>query len=377
MIKAVKTTTIVMFAFILSSPFAQEQFHLFKYKSLTENRLMKPRPTDWQTLFASGMSFAKRYEEYFNDNYGLRDILIRTKHQLDYFLFHTAEKVVIGPDNWLFYKSVVEEEEINVEKTPPPEWQRMFANLIKLNRVLAARGITLVVLPCPMKNSIYPEKLPASAPRRPDPTGLERYRKFLTEHPEIVTVDAFPLLMNLKASFQVYHKTDFHWTDPAGAYVAKALVNKLGQLSGMGDLWDRPIKIRTASFSLGGENAACGLLRPIRENALFLESEWSEAGFGEFAYTQEGNEWTYRAKAGNQVRLLPRTVMFGDSYADAFTRAGLLAYFSEFHKFYNWEFPQKYPKIPEGTRYVILQHIEPFLNPLLNPAFWPDEVKSH
>jgi len=376
MIKSLKTTTIVLFAVILLSPFAQERFHLFKYRSLTENRLMRPRPTDWQTLFTSGMDFAERYEEYFNDNYGLRDLLIRTKHQLDYSLFHTAEKVVIGPDNWLFYKSVVEAEEIDIERALPSDWERMFANLIQFNRVLAARGITLVILPCPMKNTIYPEMLPASAPKRPNPTGLERYRKFLAQHPEIVTVDSFPLLMNLKPYLQVYHKTDFHWTDPAGAYVARALVNKLGQLSGMGDLWNRPIKIRTASFSLGGENAACGLLWPVRENGLFLESDWIETGTGEFAYTQEANEWTFRAKAGNQARLLPCTVMFGDSYADAFTRAGLLAFFSEFHKFYNWEFPKKFPEIPAGTRYVIFQHIEPFLNPLLNPSFWPDEVKD-
>ncbi len=376
MIRALKTTTIVLFAVILVSPVAQERFHIFKYRSLTENRLMKPRPTDWQTLFSSGMDFAKRYEEYFNDNYGLRDLLIRTKHQLDYSLFHTAEKVVIGPDNWLFYKSVVEAEEIDIERALPSDWEKMFANLIKLNQVLAARGITLVMLPCPMKNSVYPEMLPGSAPKRPNPTGLERYRTFLTQHPEIVTVDAFPLLMNLKSSLQVYHKTDFHWTDPAGAYVARALVNRLGQLSGMGDLWNRPIKTRTESFSVGGENAACGLLWPIRENALFLESDWIETGTGEFSYTQEANEWTFRAKAGNPGRLLPCTVMFGDSYADAFTRAGLLAYFSEFHKFYNWEFPKKFPEIPAGTRYVIFQHIEPFLNPLLNPSFWPDEIKG-
>jgi hypothetical protein len=374
MIKAIKATAILLFALTILSPFLQERLHLFKYKSLTENRLMKPRPKDWPTLFESGMSFAKRYEEYFNDNYGLRDLLIRTKNQLDYLFFHKAEKIVIGPDNWLFYKSVVEEEEINVEKAPPQDWDRMFATMLKLNQVLAARGITLIIMPCPMKNSIYPEMLPASAPRRPNPTGLDRYRKFLHDHPEIVTVDTSPLLLKLKESFQIYYKTDFHWFDPAGAYMAKALVDRLGNLSGIGDLWDLPIKMRTQKISTGGENLSLGLLWPIQEDALMLESEHS--GAGDYTYTKEANEWTYRAKPGHPSRLLPCTVMFGDSYADAFARAGLTVYFSEFHKFFNWEFPQKYSKIPEGTRYLILQHIEPFLNPLLNPAFWPEETRS-
>jgi hypothetical protein len=376
MIKAIKATAISLFALIILGPFLQERLHPFKYKSLTENRLMKPRPTDWPTLFESGMSFAKRYEEYFNDNYGLRDLLIRTKNQLDYLLFHKAEEVVVGPDNWLFYKSVVEHEEIDIERTPPQDWERMFACLLNLNRVLAARGMTLVIMPCPMKNSIYPEMLPASAPRRPKPTGLERYRKFLMDHPEIVMVDTVPLLMKLKESFQVYHKTDFHWTDPAGAHMAKALVNKLGNLSGMGDLWNLPIKIKIEKISAGGENDSMGLLWPIREDSLNLESFWSAEGVGEYVEGHNANEWTYHTKSGDHDRLLPCTVMFGDSYGDAFLRAGFLSYFSEFHKFYNWEFPKKYASIPKGTRYVILQHIEPFLRPLFNPDFWPDEIKA-
>jgi hypothetical protein len=372
--KAIQTTVIVIFAIFLAAPFAQEKLHIFKYQALTENRLMKPRPTDWQALFESGTGFAKRYEEYFNDNYGLRDLLIRTRNQLDYALFRKGEKVIIGREGFLFYKSVVEWEEINIEKTPPQDWDRLFATLLQFNRVLTARGMVLVMMPCPMNNSIYPEMLPANAPRRPHPTGLDRYRKFLSDHPEIVTVDTFPLLEKLKESTQVYQKTDFHWTDPAGASMAQALVNRLGNLSGLGNLWTAPIPTRIQRITEGGENLSLGLLRPLAEDVPVLLKEHPETEMGDYAYTKDANEWTYRAREGRTDRLLPRTVMFGDSYADAFLRAGFTAYFSEFHKFFNWEFTKKYFEIPPGTRYVIFQHIEPFLNPLLNPAFWPEEI---
>jgi hypothetical protein len=374
MCHAIKRSVIFFFAILLAAPFLQEHLHIFKYAALAENRRMRPRPNDWQTLFESGMSFAKRYEEYFNDNFGLRDLLIRTKNQLDFTLFRKGDKVIIGREGFLFYKSVVEWEEINIEKTPPRDWDRMFATLLRFNRVLAARGITLVMMPCPMNNSIYPEMLPANAPRRPSPTGLDRYRTFLADHPEIATLDTVPLLMNLKGSLQVYHKTDFHWTDPAGAYVAKELVNRLGNLSGLGDLWAIPIKTRWERISSGGENQSLGLLWPLVENALVLDVGNDGSGLGEYTHTQNDNEWTYRAKPGKNDRLLPCTVMFGDSFADAFVRAGFTAYFSEFHKFYNWEFTKKYLEMPAGTRYVIFQHIEPFLNPFFNPAFWPDEI---
>lgn len=374
--KAIKIAVIALFAVFLAAPFLQEKLHVFKYEPLTENRLMKPRPGDWTALFQSGMSFAKRYEEYFNDNYGLRDLLIRTKNQVDYVLFRRGEKVIVGRKGFLFYKSVVEAEEIDAEKAPPQDWNRLFATLLKFNRVLAARGIVLVIMPCPMNNTIYPEMLPANAPRRPNPTALERYRRFLSDHPEIVTIDTVPLLAKLKDSFQVYHRTDFHWTDPAGAHMAQALVNRLGHLSDLGDLWTSPIAARFERITKGGENLSLGLLWPLEENALVLQKEFANDGTGDFTYTNDANEWTYRAKPAKQDRLLPCTVMFGDSFADAFTRAGFTVYFSEFYKFFNWEFPKKYSKIPAGTRYLILQHIEPFLNPLLNPAFWPEEITN-
>jgi hypothetical protein len=376
MTKALKSATIGLFALILVAPFAQEHLSLFRYRSLTENRLMKKRPTDWPALFEPGTGFAKRYEEYFNDNYGLRDFLIRTKNQLDYLFFQKSEKVLIGPNNWLFYRAVVEQEEINIELNPEAAWSNMYASILKLNKVLAARGITLVMMPCPMKNSVYPEFLPASAPRRPNPTGLERYRKFLQEHPEVVTLDTFPLLTKLKESSQVYYKTDFHWTDPAGAQMARELVNTLGSLSGIGELWTEPIKTRMEKMTAGGENNSLGLLRPIEEDAPSLRTDRSQMPTGEYTYTKEANEWTYRTKSADTSKLLPCTVMFGDSFADAFTRAGFTAYFTEFHKFYNWEFTKKYLEIPAGTRFVILQHIEVFLNPLLNQGFWPDELKD-
>jgi hypothetical protein len=373
MIKATKTVTVAMFAIILATPFLQEHLHLYKYRPLTENRLKIPRPKNWRTLFETGTPFAKKYEEYFNDNYGMRDLLIRTKNSLDYRLFRKSEKIVIGPDNWLFYRNLIEDMEILLEKTCDQLCEPMYARFLKLNQALAARGITLVVLPCPMKNTIYPEMLPATAPRRPNPNGFDRFRRFLKDHPEIVTIDAVPILSDLKGSFRVYHKTDFHWTDPAGAYVAKELINTLGKLSGKGDLWDFPIEMRTEALVTGGENASLGLLRPIVEDALFLKQDRIDTGRGEYFLTKEANEWNYKTKLPSTDKLIPTTVMFGDSYGDALLRAGFTAYFVQLQKFSNYDFKTRYAKIPAGTRFVIFEHIEPFLNDLLNPAMWPEE----
>jgi hypothetical protein len=372
--RVIRIISIAIFFFFLCSPKAHKRWHFVQYASLTENRLKTPRPKDWKTLFEPGGSYAHKYEEYFNDNYGLRDLFIRLKNQVDFWLFRQSEKVVIGRDDWLFYKSVLEEQEIQTEKVPLARFEIMFARFQKLNRWLADRGITLVIVPCPMNNSIYPEMVPANTARRPSPTGFQRYREFLQKHPEILSIDPSPQLLRLKDTWNVFHKTDWHWTDPAGAHVARDLVNLLGQKSGMGNLWDQPINLKTKVFTGGGENNALALLWPIREQYLVLDNAGMKGVPREFGFSQDFTEWHFRSKLPSDSKLLPPTVMFGDSYGDAFLRAGFLIYFRSFQKFYNYRLKEEIGHIPGDTRFLIFQQIEVNLNALLGDSIWPDEI---
>jgi alginate O-acetyltransferase complex protein AlgJ len=371
MAKYFKSATLVIFASFLWAPMLQQKFAFVKYEALTENRLRKTVPRDWISLFERNSSFSREFEDSFNDNYGFRDLLIRTKNQVDFSLFRRSDKVFVGRGDWLFYRSVLEQEQVAADRESDETWNGLFDRFLALNRTLASRGITLVVIPCPMKSTIYPENVPVNAPRRRAPSAYERYRTFLLEHPEIVTIDPFPILVSLKNSFQVYFRTDFHWTDPAGAEVAKALVNRLGGLSGKGKLWEAPVAMKIAAQLAGGENHSLGLLWPLREMAPYLESDHPETALGDYSYTKEANEWTWRTKLADTSRLIPPTVMFGDSYADAFLRAGFTGYFEKLQKFYNWDFRARFSQIPEGTRFVVFEHIESLFGGLQNPEMWP------
>lgn len=375
MTRAIKILTIGVFLSAICAPAVQQQRNLISVRPLQENRLMKKRPSDWQALFKTGSVFAAKFEEYFNDNYGFRDLLIRLRNQIDYSVFRKSEKVVIGRDGWLFYRSVVEEDEISAERTPPADWEGILARVLKLNRVLAARGITLVILVAPMKNSIYPEMLPACAPRRPSPTNFERFLAFLRAHPEIATVETGPLLTRLKGQMKVYYKTDFHWTDAAGAYAAQELIRKLGALSGRGNLWPEPIETVSKMGPAGGEAQSLGLLWQTYEEAPYPAGPRPDLDRGTYEQGQNSNEWTYTSNLSDRSRLIPDTVMFGDSYADAFLRAGFTAYFARFQKYSIWDFAQKFKAVPDGTRFVIFELLEP-VNFLTALPFWPDELKS-
>ena len=91
------------------------------------------------------------------------------------------------------------------------------AALIDLQHQLTARQIELLVVPVPVKPSIYPEKLssrfdPQASPL-PDPT-LEALFGMLSSA-EVPYLDLARLLAQLKSSQPAYLATDTHWT-PAG-----------------------------------------------------------------------------------------------------------------------------------------------------------------
>jgi alginate O-acetyltransferase complex protein AlgJ len=227
-----------------------------------------------------------------------------------------------------------------------------------------------------MKNSIYPEMVPPNVPRRPNPTNFQRYLTKLKAHPEIVTVDPSPLLMNLKSNMQVFCKTDFHWTDSAAAYVAREVVRKLGDLSKKKEIWNEPIRTVMKKAEAGGESDAMALLWEASETLPYPAGVRIDHQRGE--YTKESNayEWTYLSRQADQSNLLPDTVMFGDSFSDGWIRAGFTGYFTKVRRFYNWEFNKNYKNIPSGTRFLILQHLET-IGMLVHTPFWPEELRDN
>jgi len=182
------------------------------------------------------------------------------------------------------------------------------------------------------------------------------------------------LVQALKHRFRVFHKTDFHWTDPAAAYAAKELVDTLGKHAGLGPLWDQPIELATGTKIDGGEMRAMGLLWPRAEEGLLLEETGIRKPRGSLVAHTNANNWTFAVDEPSEPKLLPPTVIFGDSFADALDRAGWLVYFRRLQKFYNWDVGKRYHEIPQDTRFVILQFSDGHLNAFANDEFWPAEI---
>ena len=368
----IKAVSVVLFAAALYAPLIQQYFKPVEIAAVQENRNKTPRPHDVFTLLKLGGDFASRFEAYFNDAYGFRDFLIRLHNQLNYSLFGKSDKVLISRDGWLFYKNVYEDGILQMESLASG-LPKLFERMIRLNEYLKQRGIILVVVPCPMKTTVYAEEVPSGYLNPPQVSVFQKYRSFLHQHPEIVSVDAYGRLMELKREMRVYHKTDFHWNDPAGARVMKDMIWTLGRVSGVGVAWNDPLRIRIDKNTGGGEINSLAVFWPPYEDML-MNADNPSVGIGKLTDSGRPNEWVYEADAKSPAKLLPPTVMFGDSFADAFLRSGLTLPFSRLSKFYNLEFKDRFAAIAPDTKILILEHIETNLIQMLLDSYWPKEI---
>jgi len=353
--------TCVLFGLILIAPVALTLTNTELAKPLEENRLREkfPRLNDCD-ITRFDVCF-KRLDGWFNDNYRPRDLLTRLKTQIDYSVFSTSDKVHIGSDNWLYYRSTMDVEKVAAERLSQRQFDGFLADIDMLDRYLQGRGIQLIVLPIPLKDVIYPEYLPSSVPDLPKNSRYQQLRHWLASRDSIVTIDAFGFLNARKQVARAFHKTDFHWNDPAGFLYARELVNRLWFIqSGEPDaLWNQALTTEERTYS-GGQANFLPLLRTPTEQGLFLEVTW-EPPQGQYVFNPADEFWSYTYDGANDTRgRLGGVVVMGDSFFDAMHRSGIDSYFSTVHRagVPPDRFGEVYARIPDGTRYVVFEFIE-------------------
>ena len=141
---------------------------------------------------------------------------------LTQMFFIGNEQVYLGRDGWLFYRadvdSLISTDSQKVASTA-------LATIIDFNRQLAARDITLIVVPTPVKPTIHPEKFSARYSNPNAPIHNPNYAAFI----EALASEGVPVydpsLLLFAAAHQEaqYLKTDTHWKPEAMERVAERL----------------------------------------------------------------------------------------------------------------------------------------------------------
>ncbi len=130
--------------------------------------------------------------------------------------------VIPGADGWLYMKARVQPE----RRTAPLAQREAIRVLIAFDRVLAAMGTRLVLVPIPDKSMVHPEHLPAGF--QSDAADYERFIAAWRAR-GLHVVDVLGAMR--EAGGQHFLRTDTHWTHRAARVTARAEMEAMGILS--------------------------------------------------------------------------------------------------------------------------------------------------
>ncbi|MGE5251920.1 MAG: alginate O-acetyltransferase AlgX-related protein [Bacteroidota bacterium] len=130
--------------------------------------------------------------------------------------------VIVGEHGWLMYTAESDLDDYQkVGLFKQARLAQIQESLDALSSRYAERGITLLVVIAPNKNTIYPERVPDQIRVIGEQTPLDQLTAYLREHGKTQLLDLRPALLAARRQREIYYSTDTHWND-YGAYIAYA-----------------------------------------------------------------------------------------------------------------------------------------------------------
>ncbi len=151
------------------------------------------------------------------------------------------EKVVTGRDDWLFYSADMDyvvgpgflEKDWQKKRGDQQElWEKSVQpdpvkGIVRFKEQLEERGIALIVVPTPLKQSIHPEKVSAGLAGLQEPVRNRSFKAFVKrlQKKGVTVFDPAPVLKKYadNTGRSAYLRTDTHWRPEAMELVAEDL----------------------------------------------------------------------------------------------------------------------------------------------------------
>lgn len=219
---------ISLFAVILLIPALDNVFDFSPVKELFEKRKEIEIPK-FPASVNDLLSFPKKFDAFFDDNYGMRKSLIAWHSALMDKVFDESpsSRVVVGQDGWYYfnnYNSILDAQ--GQASISADLIDRGVAHFAQNRKKVEDSGMDYLLVIAADKASVYPEFLPDYIKS----SGPHRIDKFLTaltkKYPDFPVLDLRPILQKAKWKEKIYHETDTHW-NRRGAYYAYVEIMKM------------------------------------------------------------------------------------------------------------------------------------------------------
>jgi len=175
--------------------------------------------------------FPEKFEQYYNDHFGLRDHLAFYQQLFSFKVFKISSSpiVTVGKDEWLFYngdRAMLAY--LGLTPISPVFLESYRWTLMDRRDWLAEKEIRYIFLPVPNKESIYPEFLPRRVRKNAGVSLYDQIISYLKNHPGFSEyLDLKNIFLGKKKSSRLYLKTDSHWNVNGAFLTYKHIVNKL------------------------------------------------------------------------------------------------------------------------------------------------------
>lgn len=291
----------ILFAVFLTAlfiPMIVKSLNLINEKPLGGVIVRTDKPALSDSTWFDG-SYQQQYEKYLNENIGLRKTFIRLNNQIDFSIFDktSAEKVVIGKDNYLFENNYIDattgKDFIGNDKA-----QSLIEKAKEVESILNDMSIKMLIAFTPGKATFYQEYIPEKYfSNNINPTTNHAVLTELCKKEQINYIDFNTWFLDIKdtSTYPLFPKAGIHWSYYGMYLCADSLIKKIETdiSKDIPDLQVQNIEIsseqRDPEYDLGN---LMNLLYPIKTYDL---------AYPQFSYNQE-----------NKYR--PKVLVIGDSF---------------------------------------------------------------
>ena len=197
--------------------------------SYDENRYLAKRPSLWDEDGQISRTFAADFENWINDNIGLRPLFVKANAKLQYHVFGNlsaagsgSSDYYLGPHGEFNYaeKDMLRDYQ-HKNLYSQEQLDELSSAYEKIRETLEKRGIRYYYMQCRDKHSIYPEQFMTSVFQYGDCSLVDQVMADLKANTGVKVVDTTEVLCEGKKDGDTFGKyTDpSHWTE-RGAYLA-------------------------------------------------------------------------------------------------------------------------------------------------------------
>jgi len=218
----------LFFLGILALPTVNRKLHFIKEEKNSENRTKIERPTFKSSTIGK---YIKEYDDYYTDNFCLRNNFIKLLNKLQFSLFNVSsvpDIVTVGKDGW-FYEASCALNYKGANHFTKEEVEKFRNELIKRTKWAAKRGIKYYLVMVPNKMQMYPEHLPRQIIQISDTFRYDQIVS-LNNDSTINIIDVRKnLLKHKNDGRELYQHTDDHWNELGAYYGYQEIMNRVSK----------------------------------------------------------------------------------------------------------------------------------------------------